>query len=462
MSAEPGMLTVEQLKELVTQGEIDTVAVVLTDLYGRFVGKRFDARFFLDSVAEAGTHACNYLLTVDMEMQPVAGYRFANWQKGYGDFHLHVDLSTLRRAHWLDRTALVIANVETTDSHRPVSIAPRNILRRQLDQARKLGFRPLGASELEYYVFCHSYRDAAQRGYRDLAAAGWYIEDYHILQGTRTESFHAQARRALAASGVAVESTKGEWGLGQHELNLRYCDVLEMADRHVIMKQCLKEIAEAHGLSVTFMAKFAADQAGSSCHVHLSLWRDGQNAFAGSERLKGNASLQCSDTFRHFAAGWIRRIPELMVFLAPTVNSYKRFQSGSWAPTRLAWAIDNRTAGIRVVGHGSSLRLECRIPGADCNPYLVYAALLAAGLDGIRSTSEPPELFAGDVYSESDAPCLPTSLAEATDLFEQSEFARDVFGEEVIEHYGHFFRTEQRAYDACVTDWERQRYFERI
>jgi glutamine synthetase len=256
-----------------------------------------------------------------------------------------------------------------------------------------------------------------------------------------------------------VECTKGEWGRGQHELNVQYADVLRMADNHAVYKQCLKEVADAQQLSVTFMAKYSADGAGSSCHVHLSLWRNGENAFAGEAEC---GPFACSETFRWFLAGWLDRVPELMVCYAPNVNSYKRFQPGSWAPTRIAWSRDNRTAGFRVVGKGESLRIECRIPGADCNPYLTYAAALASGLDGIARQLEPPEMFAGNMYAAEDLPLVPRTLAEATESFARSEFARSAFGEEVVEHYLHFFRTEQAAYDKAVTDWERKRYFERI
>src|SRR5204863_3221334 len=275
----------------------------------------------------------------------------------------------LRRASWLEKSAIVLCDVKDEKSHELVSVAPRSILRRQIGQSK---YQCFAATELEHYLFRTSYRDAAQKGYRDLEPAGWYLEDYHILQGTRTEDFHGAVRRHLKLSGVPVETSKGEWGPGQHEVNVRYAEALEMADRHVVFKQCLKELADAAGMSVTFMAKFAADGAGSSCHIHLSLWRDGENAFA-----KGN------ECFRHFLGGWIAHVPELMVFYAPTVNSYKRFRSGSWAPTRLAWSYDNRTASFRVVGSGPGLRIECRIPGADCNPYLCIAAAIASGLDGI-------------------------------------------------------------------------------
>ena len=303
-----------------------------------------------------------------MEMEPVPGYSFANWELGYGDVHMVPDLATLRVATWLDKTAFVLCDVKSEKTHDYVAVAPRSILRRQVDAAKKLGYTGYAGTELEHYLFQTSYRQAAQQDYRNLEPAGWYLEDYHMLQGTRTEGFHAAARRHLKNSGVPVENSKGEWGKGQHELNVRYAEVLDMADRHVVFKQCLKEIAEAMGMSVTFMAKFAADGAGSSCHIHFSLWRDKKNAFE-----KGG------DLFRWFLGGWIAHVPDVMVFYAPTVNSYKRYVDGSWAPTRMAWSIDNRTAGFRVVGSGQSLRIECRIPGADCNPYLALAASLASG-----------------------------------------------------------------------------------
>ncbi|MGH7899834.1 MAG: glutamine synthetase family protein, partial [Candidatus Binatia bacterium] len=435
------------------------VVGVFTDHYGRFMGKRFDAEFFLESVAASGAHACDYLLTVDMEMTPVPGYRMANWDRGYGDFHLRPDLSTLRIAAWLEKTALVLCDVADPATHAPIPQAPRSILRRQIDRAAAAGFRAMAGSELEYYVFENSYRDAAAGRYTNLRPVGWYLEDYHALQGTREEGFQGAVRRALRRSGVPVETSKGEWGLGQHELNVRYAEVMAMADRHAIYKQCLKEIADKMGLSVTFMAKLAADQAGSSCHIHLSLWREDANAFCGEQSF---GSVACSDTFRWFLGGWLRHAPEVMVFYAPTVNSYKRFQSASWAPTRLGWSYDNRTAGFRVVGAGDSLRIECRIPGADCNPYLAYAAALASGLDGIEQKIEPPPMFTGNVYAASELPHVPATLREATELFAGGELPRRAFGEEVVEHYAHFFKKEQEAFDSAVTDWERVRYFERI
>lgn len=446
-----GMLTLEQLKAMVAKGEIETVLAGFTDHYGRLMGKRFDAEIFVDEIAAGGGHACDYLLTVDMEMEPVPGYSFANWELGYGDVHMLPDMATLRIATWLDKTAFVVCDVKSEKTHEYVAVAPRSILRRQVEAAKKQGYTGYAGTELEHYLFQTSYRQAAQQDYRNLETAGWYLEDYHILQGTRTEGFHSAARRHLKNSGVPVETSKGEWGKGQHELNVRYAEVLDMADRHVVFKQALKEIAEAMGMSVTFMAKFAADGAGSSCHIHFSLWRDKKNVFE-----KGG------DLFRWFLGGWIAHVPDVMVFYAPTVNSYKRYVDGSWAPTRMAWSMDNRTAGFRVVGSGQSLRIENRIPGADCNPYLALAASLASGLDGIANKIEPPEVFVGDIYQARDLPRVPYTLSQALETFENSKFAKAAFGNEVVEHYSHFYRTEAAAYDKAVTDWERRRYFERI
>ena len=436
------MISIGDLKTKVEQGEVDTVVLGFTDHYGRLCGKRFDAQFFLDSGAADGTHACDYLLTTDMDMEPIPGYGFASWEQGYGDVHMVPDLSTLRMATWLDSTALVLCDVEHT------SVAPRSILRAQVDVASSLGFTAKAATEVEHYLFETSYRDVARGATPE--PAGWYLEDYQLLQGARTERFHQQVRRHLNASGVPVENSKGEWGLGQHEINVRYAEILDMADRHVVFKQCMKELADQQGVSVTFMAKPFGDRAGSSCHVHISLWRDDANAF-GDEA-----------TLRHFVGGALAHTPDVMLLFAPTINSYKRYVDGSWAPTRLAWSEDNRTAGFRIVGHGPARRVECRIPGADCNPYLALAGLLAAGLDGVTNGTEPPAKFTGDVYAATALPHVPRTLRDATDLFEASAFTRAAFGDDVVDHYTHFARTEQAQFDAAVTDWERHRYFERI
>ena len=459
MNTVQGMLTLDQLRDLATKGTIDTVLVVFTDLYGRFLGKRFDAEFFLDQVAGHGTHGCDYLLTVDMEMEPVPGYSYANWARGYGDFHLAPDLTTLRMASWLPATAMVLCDVTDETTGALVPYAPRTLLRRAVERAQSMGYTPFAASELEYYLFRDSYRKANRKGYAGLEPAGWYIEDYHVLQGAREEEFHGAARRHLKRSGVPVENSKGEWGLGQHELNVRYAGALTMADRHAVFKQCLKEVAEVQGVSVSFMAKYDEAHAGSGCHIHLSLFQDGSNVFAGEEQL---GPIHCSEVFAWFLAGWMHHLPEMMVFYAPTVNSYKRYRSGSWAPTRVAWSHDNRTAGYRVVGHGQSLRIETRVPGADCNPYLAFAAALHSGLDGIEKRMEPPPVFDGDVYAAENVPHVPKTLHEALALFRGSPFARDILGEAVVDHYAHFFAVEQAAFDNAVTDWERRRYFERI
>jgi glutamine synthetase len=452
-----GMLTLSELSDLVERGEIETIVLGFTDHYGRLMGKRFDADYFVEEAAEHGTHACNYLLTVNMEMDPVPGYKFANWERGYGDFHLVPDMKTLRVASWLDKTALVLCSVEDENTHLPTSVAPRSILQNQLTKTR---YQAMSASEIEYYVYEDSYKVAAQKEYNHLQPLGWYIEDYHMLQGAREEKFTAQARHHLKHSGIPVETSKGEWGHGQHELNIRYADSLTMADSHVIFKQCLKELADKLGLSVTFMARPTPEAAaGSSSHIHLSLWENGKNAFAGSETL---GPVQGSNIFRWFLGGWMAHVQDVMVFYAPTINSYKRYVDFSWAPTRIAWSYDNRTAGFRVVGKGSSLRIECRIPGADCNPYLAYAAALASGLDGIANKIEPPAIFEGDIYSAQQLPRVPYTLEHAVNHFSNSDFAKQAFGTEVVEHYTHFFRTEIESFNRHVTDWERKRYFERI
>lgn len=439
-----GRITLEELKRATTAGDIETVICVFPDMYGRLVGKRFVAQYFLDDVAGHGMHACDYLLACDMEMDPVPGYAFTSWAKGYGDFNPVPDYDTLRVASWQEKSALVLCDIA-------VPVAPRTILRKQVERAAKLGFTPMAASELELYVFKDSYDSAAEKGYIRLEPIGRVIEDYHILQSTKEEFLIGAIRSHLERSGVPVESSKGEWGPGQQEIGLRYADAIEMADRHAIYKHAAKEIAWKAGHAITFMAKWDERYAGSSCHIHMSLWdRDvKQSAFDGE-----------SDTFRHFLGGWMAHIRELFAFYAPYPASYKRYVAGSFAPTGIAWSHDNRTAGFRIVGHGPSLRIECRAPGADANPYLAFAATLAAGLDGIENKIEPPPAFEGDVYATQELPHVPHSLNESIAALESSTFARATFGDDVIDHYLHFFRTEQRKFDSVVTDWERKRYFE--
>ena len=455
------MLDIQQLRDKVDSGEIDTVVTAFTDLYGRLMGKRMDAEFFLEHIVQFGMNACNYLFTVDMEMEPTPGFSYANWEAGYGDFHCIPDMNTLRVAAWLDKSAIVLCDIYEEKTGELTEIAPRTLLKKQIQAAQQMGYTPKGASELEYYIFKDSYSTAQEKQYNRLQHFGSYIEDYHILQGTREEPFNAAARRMLSASGIPVESSKGEWGPGQHELNIRYSNLLEMADRHVLYKQCLKDIADQQGISVTFMAKVSEKLAGSGCHLHLSLWDESGevNLMAGDTPI---GPIKSSDVFRRFLGGWISHTAEMMPFYAPTINSYKRYQSQSWAPTGLAWSHDNRTAGFRVVGQKQSLRIESRVPGADVNPYLAFAAALASGLDGIRNQIEPPEMFQGDVYSSTDMDHVPCTLRDAISELEKSSFAIETFGKEVIEHYLHFFKTEQSLFDQAVTDWEKRRYFEQI
>lgn len=450
-------MTPEELEGLVASREIETVVVGFTDHYGRLMGKVFDADFFLESGMTDGTHACNYLLTVDMEMTPVEGYEYTNWEGGYGDFHLVPDMSTLCTTGWNEKTALVLCDIVDDGDHSLVPVAPRSILARQVAAAADAGFVAQAASELEFFLYRTSYRDANAQRYQDLEAAGWYVEDYHLLQAARVDDYVGAARRVLRDSGIPVENSKGEAALGQHELNIKYAPITQMADRHVVMKQAMKELADQMGVSVTFMAKPHSDQPGNSCHVHLSLWNDDGNAFASPENADGR-----SDIFRWFLGGWMQHTPDLMVCYAPTINSYKRYQDQSWAPTRIAWSTDNRTAGFRIVGSGSSLRIECRLPGGDTNPYLAFAAALASGLDGIANRIEPPAEFEGDVYSANEVPRVPSTLAEATARFTNSAAARRLLGDDVVDHYGHFFATEIAAHNAAVSDWELARYFERI
>lgn len=458
-----GRLSRAQLEELVHNGEIETIVTVVPDMYGRLVGKRITGSFFLEETSDHGMHVCNYLLACDMEMDPVQGYAFTSWEKGYGDVLCRVDWATLRRASWLEKSAIVVCDVFDERSGEPVEIAPRTMLRRQLARARDLGFLALGASELEFFAFRESYASASAKGYQGLTTFGEYVEDYHILQGTKTEPLVGAIRRNLEASGIPVEFSKGEWGPGQQEINLRYCELLEMADRHVLYKNAAKEIAAAQGLAITFMAKWDAAMAGNSMHVHTSLWDlEGEtNAFAGDDPLPGSP-LRASKTFRFWLGGLLAHAREIALFLAPTVNSYKRFMEGTFAPTAIAWAADNRTSGFRIVGHGSSLRSECRIPGADANPYVAFALLIAAGLDGIERELEPPPMLSGNLYGAKHVPQIPRTLGDAIAAAESSAFVRAALGPDVLEHYLHFARVEKAKFENTVTSWERARYFERI
>jgi glutamine synthetase len=442
------MLSVEELRDQVEKGEIDTVVAAFTDMQGRLLGKRIQAEFFLEESAEHGLEGCNYLLALDMEMDPQAGYAMASWEQGYGDFVMRPDLSTLRRLPWLEGTALVLCDVGWEDGS-PVVASPRQVLRAQVERARAAGFEPMIGSELEFYLLKESYEEAHAKHYRDLSPSVPYILDYHILATTFDEGLIRQIRLAMQGAGITVESSKGEAWPGQQEINFRYSDALTMADGHSIYKNGAKEIAHQNGCSITFMAKPDHTWIGSSCHIHASLWRDGENAFAGE-----------SEAFRGFLAGWIACARELALFLAPTINSYKRYAAGSWAPTTLAWGHDNRTCGFRIVGHGPSQRVETRIPGGDVNPYLAFAALIAAGLHGIENGLELPPALEGNAY-ESDAERFPSSLREAVAALEQGTMARAALGDEVVEHYVNYGRVEQRLFDEVVTCWERERLYER-
>jgi glutamine synthetase len=451
-----GRLDLATLTELVERGEIDTVVAAFTDMQGRLAGKRVQAQWFLDA-AHAEWHACDYLLALDIEMEPVPGFKTASWDRGYGDFVIRPDLSTLRRIPWLPGTALVLGDV--VDHHgEDLPHSPRAILKKQLARLAARGFTAKMASELEFYVFDDDYRGARDKRYQDMRTAGWYIEDYHVFETTKREPLMRAIRNGLEAAAVPVQESKGEWGPGQEELNVRYAEALEMADRHVILKNAVKEIAHLQGKAVTFMAKWRKDLAGSSCHIHSSLWTtaDDRPAFADSSRPRGWSPL-----FENFLAGQLALGGEITLLLAPYVNSYKRFQAGSFAPTNLVWSADNRTAGFRVLGHGASLRVECRVPGADVNPYLAFAGLLAAGLHGIEENLPLPEPFSGDAYKSGEVPAVPRSLREATERFAGSAVVRAALGEEVVEHYAHAARWEQACFDGEVTDWELLRYFER-
>jgi glutamine synthetase len=453
-----GMLSRADLTSQINRGEIDTVLLAFPDWYGRLMGKRITGTFFLDHVMEEGIHACDYLLACDMEMTPVPGYKFASWEQGYGDFQCIPDFATSRKASWLPKTTLILGDLFR--NQQPVEVSPRRILQKQLDELAQEGFSVVGASELELYIFNETYQTAAAKQYHDLSTIGSYIEDYHIFQGTKEEEVVSAIRSHLSASGVPVETSKGEWGPGQQEINLEYCDVLTQADRNVIYKHAAKEIAHSLGKAVTFMAKWDERFAGSSMHIHLSLWdAEGErNVFAGDQK---QGPIRASDVFRWFLGGWMKHARDFTVCYAPNVSSYKRYQAGSFAPTGIAWSYDNRTAGFRVVGENESLRIECRIPGADANPYIVYSAILASGLDGIKNKIEPPPIFQGDIYQAKDLPRVPSNLRDAIALFESSGLAHEAFGDEVVDHYLHFLRTEQAKFDEVVTCWERARYFER-
>jgi glutamine synthetase len=442
------VLSLEELRADVEGGAIDTVVVAFTDMQGRLLGKRVHAEHFLDDSAEHGVEGCNYLLALEMEMDPVPGYEIASWERGYGDFALAPDLATLRRIPWLEGTALVLCDVSWLDGS-PVAPSPRQVLRRQVERAAALGFTPMVGSELEFFLLQETYAEAHAKHYRDLTPSVPYILDYHILATSFDEPLLRQLRNGMHAAGIRVESSKGEAWPGQQEVNFRFADALTMADNHVVYKNGAKEIAHLNGCSITFMAKPDHTWIGNSCHIHSSLWRDGSSVFAADRSV-----------FERWLAGQIACARELAIFLAPTINSYKRYAAGSWAPTTLAWGHDNRTCGFRVVGKGAGLRVETRIPGGDVNPYLAFAALIAAGLQGIERELELPPPLEGNAYV-SDAERFPATLREAIAALEASSIARAALGDQVVDHYLNYARTEQRLFDEVVTCYERERMFER-
>jgi glutamine synthetase len=443
------VLSFDELKSEVEDGQLDTVVVAFTDMQGRLLGKRLHGEFFVEELeAEHSVEGCNYLLALDMEMDPVPGYEMASWERGYGDFTMAPDLATLRRIPWLEATALVLCDVQWHDGS-PVEPSPRQVLKAQIERAAGLGLTPMTGSELEFYLLQETYQEAWAQRYEDLTPSVPYILDYHVLASTYDEDLIRQIRNGMHAAGIRVENSKGEAWPGQHEVNFRFADALQMADNHTVYKNGAKEIAFLNGCSITFMAKPFESWIGNSCHIHSSLFRDGEPAFADEAAL-----------FDGWLAGQIACFEELAIFLAPTINSYKRFAAGSWAPTTLAWGHDNRTCGFRIVGHGGSKRVETRIPGGDVNPYLAFAAVIAAGLHGIEAGLELPPALAGNAY-ESDEKRFPSSMRKAIAALESGTIARAAFGDQVVDHYLNYARTEQALFDKVVTDWERVRYYER-
>ena len=452
----PGNMTFDALKEAVARGEIDTVLVAGIDMQGRLIGKRFHAAFFLESGHEE-THCCNYLLAVDMDMTTVQGYRSANWQTGYGDYVLKPDMATLRRVPWLEGTALVLGDL-LDHHHNPVPHSPRAILRKQVERARAMGFEAMMATELEFYLFENSYEALRDSNFAGLKPVSAYNEDYHIFQTTKEEGVMRAIRNGLYGAGIPIENSKGEADAGQEEVNYRYSDALDTADNHSIVKHGIKEIAWTKGKSVTFMAKYDHRKAGSSAHCHQSLWTlDGKPAFADKTDPHG-----MSDTMKHYMAGQLAFSRDMTVFLAPYVNSYKRFSIGMFAPTKAVWSADNRTAGFRVCGvQSKAIRVECRIPGSDVNPYLVCAALLAAGLEGIEKKMPLEPEMKGDMYAAGGVREIPKNLRDAADLLHRSAMLRAAFGDEVVDHYHHAAQWEISETDRVVTDFEIQRLLER-
>jgi len=453
MAATPH-LTLPELKGMAERGEIDTVIVAACDMQGRLQGKRVMPKFFFESVTSEAAEGCSYLLATDIECTPVPGYELTSWEKGYGDFIFAPDLSTLRLAPWQPGAAIILCDIELKD-HKPADVSPRTMLKKQLDRLKGHGLTAWAATELEFIMFRNTYEDAWNKAYRGLTPANQYNNDYSILGTARVEPVIRRIRNAMEAAGIQVENSKGECNLGQHEINFRYGPALTTCDEHVIYKEAAKEIAAQEGVAITFMAKFN-EREGNSCHTHLSLRNE-----AGEPLFLDADGHSPSKFFKQFMAGLLRHAPEIALFFAPNINSYKRFALGSFAPTALAWGMDNRTCAFRVLGHGKSIRVENRLPGGDVNPYLVLAAMIAAGLAGIEGDYAPVPLFTGNAYT-ADLPRVPRTLADAAKLFTESELNHAVFGTDVVKHYTNMAKVELDAFNAAVTDWERFRSFERM
>jgi len=448
----PRLIDLELLSTLIESGAIDTVVIAFTDMQGRLQGKRLHAAYFVDVVLEGGVEGCNYLLGVDVEMNTVGGYAMTSWEKGYGDMEFVLDLDTIRVLPHLPKTAMIQCDLVLAD-HRPVEPSPRTILNRQLARAREQGYVALSGTELEFILFEDTYESAWRAGYRDLTPSNQYNVDYSILGTTRVEPLLREIRNTMHGAGMNVEGAKGECNLGQHEIGFLFDEALVTADNHAVYKTAAKEIAASHGKSLTFMAKFN-EREGNSCHIHLSLrGTDGSTVF-----WEDGARTPLYD---HFVAGVLATMRDFTLLYAPNVNSYKRFALGSFAPTAVAWGLDNRTCAVRLVGHGAGARMENRLPGGDVNPYLALAAMLAGGLHGIEHELELEPELQGNAY-ESDAPRVPATLQEARDAFASSAVAREVLGEEVVAHYTNMADVELAAFGAAVTDWELRRSFERM
>lgn len=449
-------ITFSQLKKAISNDEIDTVLVCVSDMQGRLNGKRVTGKAFIDYVYKE-THMCDYLYTVDMDMFTVPGYKSSSWETGYGDMTVIPDLSTIKIAHWLEKTAIVLCDCLDHDGKKPLMHSTRQILRNVVSKANKMGFEPMIGSELEFFLFNQTYDDIHKNNYSNLQESSWYIQDYMIFQTTKEEDVLRELRNSLLKSGIYVECSKGEAAPGQEEINVVFTNALSMADNHILIKNAAKEIAFKHNKAITFMAKYKEEVGGSSCHIHNSLFdkKTKKNVFYNSKDKYGMSNI-----FKSYVAGQIKFLSDISIFLAPNINSYKRFQDGSFAPTKSVWGIDNRTAGFRLAGHGSSIRIECRVPGADVNPYLSFAVLVAAGLYGIENKLKLEEPYSGNIYQKKVRE-IPKTLSEAIKIAKTSKLLKNIFEADVLEHYIHAAEWEQKEYDSSVNDWQLRRYFER-